>query len=192
MQISEKELEDFIFDSLYHEYGADLVRRGLVLPFQKIAERYKHMPRIKWFRQLDISPYGIIDIVGVYRFAGKIYIDLYELKANPIECRDIDQIFRYKKGIEVFIRNSRPWIDYHINSVLIGNGYNTGNYIQNELPFLTVSEYNYSLHGMNFISHNDSSWCVKGDENCHIRNIKGLLSVSKSKPTSSAEKIHGY
>lgn len=172
MQLSEKEVEDLVFQDLTDCYGINLLRKGLQLPFQTFHEQLKQTPSVKWVRQLNLDPYGIADIVGFYRYKGRIYVDLLELKACAIESTHFDQVFRYEKGIEVYMRQTFNDVDCRINCILIGNGYNSGNYIQNNSD-ITVASYHYDINGLNFdMTSGFSSWALKNDDHCSFRQIK--------------------
>lgn len=172
MQFSEKEVEDLIFKDVKENYGETLCEKGLVLPFQLKSFNHKIKLNVKWCRQLDIPPYGTLDIAGFYRYRGILYVDLIELKACPIESAHFDQVFRYKKGIEVYIRQTFKHVLFEINCILIGAGYNTGNYIQNNSE-ITVCEYTFGLDGFSFINHKPfTSWTLTDDDHCTFRKIQ--------------------
>jgi hypothetical protein len=96
MIISEKELEDMIFNADKEE----LYKRGLYLP--KTLRR-----------QVRIGNYGIADIVGFERGFfdfGCVYqpcIYIYELKKEEINIYTFLQAVRYAKGIISYFRHKR-------------------------------------------------------------------------------------
>jgi hypothetical protein len=150
MQLSEKEIEDFVFDDLQNNNGMGLQYRGLELPFTRRA--YNQYIKCKWVRQLNIDPYGICDIVGFYRYEGAIHVELLELKAREIKLEDFEQIARYRTGITKYLKNtfSKPCIQF--NMVLIGTvGYDPY-FLQNLLP-ISVSELRYDLEGVGLKTH---------------------------------------
>jgi len=155
MQLSEKEVENFIYNDLVLNNGDELESRGMILQFRKT----KYPVKIHWFQQLAIPPYGIIDLVGFYRYKGGIHVELLELKSIAIQSADFDQVFRYKRGLEIYLRNTfdncRPDIQCH----LIGNGYESGEYIQNNCDCI-VSEFSYDLSGVIFKSHQYAAWYI--------------------------------
>lgn len=167
MQLSEKEIEDLIFKDLIENNGEDINDRGLNMPFMD------YRTKVKWLRQLDIQPYGIIDIVGFYRHRGMLHADLLELKAVPIEARDFDQIFRYKTGLQVFTRKTFKRVNINVNPILIGTGFSTGYYIQNNVDII-ISELTYGVAGFSFNTYNGfNGWTVKNDDNCNFRKLLG-------------------
>ena len=165
MNLSEKEIEEFIYNDLLNNSGKELMKRGLVLQYYDMLYNYDHFnytPKIKWFRQLNVSPYGIIDIVGFYRHRGTIYVELIELKARPIQAQDFDQILRYECGLfkalnNTFLKNNC----FHVRNNLIGTGYSDGHYIQNNLDCL-VAVISYDLNGIAFKTHSELQW-TKGE-----------------------------
>lgn len=174
MTLSEKEVEDLIFEDLTENFGISILNKGLLLPFQEFHKQINQTPSVKWVRQLNLDPYGIADIVGFYRYKGRIYVDLLELKACAIESPHFDQIFRYHKGIQVYLRQTFDDIDCIVNCILIGNGYNTGNYIQNHSD-ITVASYDYDINGLRFsMTKGLSSWSLKNDDHCSFRKIKDI------------------
>jgi hypothetical protein len=144
MELSEKEIEDFIYNDLVFNDGLELQSRGLNLDCFSKKESYN----IKWYRQLNIDPYGICDIVGFYRYNGLIYVELIELKKTSIDANHFEQIARYRKGLDVYLRNTLPNQNWHISMSLIGIGYE-GCYVQNLLP-IDVYDSSFSLSGFNF------------------------------------------
>jgi hypothetical protein len=158
MQLSEKEIEDFIFDDLEHNNGNELQYRGLTIPFtRRSGEQYI---KCKWVRQLNIDPYGICDIVGFYRYEGTIHVELLELKSREIKMEDFEQIARYRTGIKKYLENtfSNPSISF--NMVLIGTiGYER-HFLQNILP-VAVCELVYDLSGVSIKTHQGYTGWVK-------------------------------
>lgn len=191
MQLNESEIEDLIFKSLKKDHGLSLLQKGLELPFQKNFCFYGINPSVLWIRQLEIPPYGTIDLIGFYRLKGNLYADIYELKAVPIESKDFNQVFRYKKGIELYVENSfNSRVCINVNCVLIGAGFNSGEYIQNNTE-ITVCEFEYGLDGFVFNTHADSSWKVSGDHQLDFRKLSHFKSISSKKQRNGKE-IYGY
>lgn len=76
-------------------------------------------------------------------------VELIELKKTPIDANHFEQISRYKKGLEVYLKNTfRLGAWFNINSTLIGTGY-VGLYIQNYID-ISVASMNYNLSGASF------------------------------------------
>lgn len=108
MEISEKELEDLIFES----EGDKLANRGLFLHW-------------RMFQQLRIGNYGIADIVSVNLdqcedYGSYLNITIVELKKDTIDSSAFFQALRYAKGIKSYISKKNPKIKFKFNIVLIG------------------------------------------------------------------------
>lgn len=160
MQISEKELENYLFDYLNGGLEPKLQLRG----FKVIDPFFNY----KWVRQLNIDPYGIADIVGFARHKGTIYIELIELKVVPITMNDIEQINRYRTGISRYLENTFKNPRYVINCNLIGSEYD-GFYSQNYMD-IGISSFYYDLEGVWFNqTPGFSKWFNKGDKSKSFR-----------------------
>lgn len=153
MQLLEKEIEDYLFEDFELSGGAGLSKRGLTTLFnqRKISARL--------YRQLNIAPYGVLDIVAIHRYLGAIYVEIFELKSVPIESEHFDQVFRYAAGIDEYVKGTfRGDVSTKIKCYLIGDGYKSGHYIQKNAP-ITVSTYEYNLNGIMFDTHKPfASW----------------------------------
>lgn len=175
MQLSEKEIEDFIFEDLTHNVGMGLTHRGLTTLHTNLVVNQRYH-KCKWLRQLDLGPYGRADIVGYFRADDTIYVELMELKSIPIEVADFEQILRYKKAIKEYVGKR---FNLSFQMYLIGKGFNSGHYIHNCVP-VSVVEYKYSLDGLEFEVHT-GNWGRPDAKNFNF--IKSL---------QNAEAVHGY
>jgi len=166
MDFLEKDLEDIIWENLGKENVRKLYDKGLDL-FSIINEINSSQdiiesPLMK-YRQLKIGNYGIADIVLVeknydYGFKGEIVpgIDIYiiELKKGKIDLNAIKQTYRYKIGIERYLR--QRGIKLHnikIYPVVIGKKINEDHdwvYMAESLDNLRVFSYNYAIDGLSF------------------------------------------
>lgn len=143
MTISERELEDLIYQDLVENRGESIFNRGLYISMCKI-----------WERQLNLGPYGIADIVGFDRFHGGIDIQLIELKVVPIDAGCFDQILRYKTAIEEYLDNTlKGKFDYRFVLHLVGPSMSSGHYIHNSIENCIVTEYDIDLNGIRFRGH---------------------------------------
>jgi hypothetical protein len=165
MELSEKEVENYVFEDLTENDGHGLALKGLELPFMNFGTK------VLWRRQLNIEPYGIIDIVGFYRYHGVVYVDLIELKKVNIEPAHFEQVARYKKGIEVYLSNTFKNPHVIVNMIVIGSKYG-GHFIQNDFP-VTVYSFDYSLDGINFeVYRKNCNWSMPEGKNKSFRNPK--------------------
>lgn len=176
MKISESEFETMIFNDLITG-GENLSMRGFTHPMLRDVKsgRFEKtgVPKMRWFRQVNIDPYGIIDIVGFYRHSGYLFVELMELKARPIESDDFDQIYRYKDGIWKMLNNTFPnRHDFDIQCILIGTAYKNGHFIQNQDDTLVVT-CNFGISGLVFEEH-DSHWHRNESSGYSVNTVKGL------------------
>jgi hypothetical protein len=148
MIISEKELEDMIFNADREE----LENRGLWMP--------KNLRR-----QVRIGNYGIADIVGFERgcmakgYQSNSTIYVYELKKDEIDISTFMQSIRYAKGITSYFRHKK-YLNLNISIVLIGGTINMASdflYLPDILSCedINLELYTYSLNfnGIFFKSH---------------------------------------
>lgn len=176
MQISENELEDYIFDDLTFNSGMGMSSRGLTT-FHNRLLKADIICKSKWLRQVDLGPYGRADIIGYFKYNGRIVVELFELKVVPIDAGDIDQICRYQKAIEDYFGDK---FCLEIRKYLIGPDIRSGHYIHNMFCDLIIAEFDYSLSGIGFKSHN-GDWS---------RNEYKSFNYRKS--LQNAEEVHGY
>lgn len=167
MELLEKELENHIFEDLTQNGGSTIYDRGLLLPSLELNIN------AKWYRQVDIQPYGIIDIVGFYRYKGQIRADLLELKRVPIHTEHVEQIFRYRKGLEVYLGNTfKGSISMRINCIIICSE-NDGLYTQNYSP-IDIASYEVDLlNGIEFLyTKYGTGWHIPGGNKKSFRKQK--------------------
>ena len=141
-EISEKELEDYLF-------SLKINRNPLLVDG-------------KCFRQVNLGGYGIIDLLYIdiksecappeYPQYPYVTITVVELKKGSIDFSSLGQICRYKRGLERFLSqqiNKR----YHITSrikvegVLVGSDYANGDicYTIDQINWLECWHYNLDL-----------------------------------------------
>lgn len=171
MQLSEKEIEDFIFSDLYECDGNDLHNQGMRLRIPELILSGTLTNNVKWFRQINLGPYGILDVVGVTRFKGKVLIDLIELKSVPMKPDDFNQIFRYKQGIIKMLPNR---FDFSFRMYLVGPSLQEGHYIHNECD-ISVLTYKYDLSGIRFTDHGkNADWYELSGDPSKLNILKHL------------------
>ena len=150
MEISEKELEDIIFEAASKkDTRADLIKRGLDLPFNG-----------KMYRQVNFGDYGIADLIHVSIFTNRVSIDrkyrclqieIIELKKNTISAQTVCQAYRYLKAIQELIEelNTDQFVEINQHITLIGSEIDKNSdtsfvYLYNGLEDM-VDIYTYSL-----------------------------------------------
>lgn len=165
---TEKQLEDFLFNGLY-KCPEELESRGLLLD----SFDYSGAKKI-WLRQLNIDPYGIIDIIGFYRFMGRIHADILELKITDASIDHIEQVFRYRRGVERYLENTFGEFG-NISCYVICKSYD-GFYTQNFSPINFIT---YSFDWITGVQFNYqqgySSWHMKSDLDKSFRNRKKVI-----------------
>lgn len=140
--IDEKELEDYLFSLAQapSEEGSPIDASG------------------KCFRQVNITGYGIIDLLYVdfepscspkaYRLPF-VHIKIVELKKEQIDLNAVGQICRYKVALERFMKNLRESLDfgYEITGVLVGSGYGSGDvcFVVDSCEWLSTYTYEIKL-----------------------------------------------
>ena len=121
--ITEKELEDYLFDWSPNGPDEDEYGHPLGLDHENI------------FRQVNIKGYGIIDLLSVSiacegELMPSITIDIIELKKGAIDYNAFGQICRYKIALERFIdelrlvKGHKYFKDIEIRGILVGDNIN--------------------------------------------------------------------
>ena len=146
MKFLEKDLEQIICESGMEE----LRKRGLGI-YGKL------------FRQVKIGNYGIADLITVRRpyYEDELNITIYELKKDTISISAFLQAVNYAKGIQKFMGNKYPEIDYRMTIALIGHNIDTsGSFCY--LPEIVTGHcelkmytYEYKVDGVQFVEHNN-------------------------------------
>lgn len=148
-EISEKKLEDIVFDHLSHaEY------------YKGLGEVFDHDNILKVLRQVDLGPYGIADIVVIYEseFDGSIPVDIIELKKGTVGKNALMQAIRYKAGIKH--QFELLGIDIgHISLTLIGGSISDENnfsIIYRAIDDLYI--YTYDLNSNGIVLKDECNW----------------------------------
>ena len=129
MEISEKELEDLIFNT----DNENLIDRGLYIYGKKK-------------RQVNIGNYGICDLISYHKTDDMIpnsplNINIIELKKGKIDFNALNQIIRYAQGIKDYLE-IREFNNYIFTLTLIGNELDLNNDLFAYLPNL--------VHGLEY------------------------------------------
>ena len=159
MNITEKELEDCIWDAITKNKYNELAKNGFYLDFGAT-----------FYRQFNFTPYGVCDLCSV-RFSKDDYsqwhahVNIYELKKDTVNEDTFLQAIRYAKAVQMMavewntFHARKNWINIHINIHLIGKSVKT----TNEFIYLTdifdnVFFYKYKIDivkGVSFIKECD-------------------------------------
>lgn len=142
MDFLEKDLEEIIFNSDLSK----LNQKGLRL-------------QGKLKRQLRIGNYGIADLVSFKRsyFEGTnipcLYITVIELKLNSISLSGVMQAVAYARGIQDYLEQYKPDIDYSIGIMIIGKNIDKKSgltYIPSIFQNIKFFTYSYDIDGIIF------------------------------------------
>ena len=140
MNFLEKDLEQIIWES----DNEKLQTKGLEICGKK-------------YRQLRIGNYGIADLVTVKRrmfhsCLPYIEITVYELKKEKVGIGAFLQSLKYCKGIQTYLEEKRPNIDFCLKIVLVSKEVDkSGNFIF--LTDLVKKDYTYGgIQGIDFYS----------------------------------------
>ena len=129
MDIHEEELEDYV-------YNTWLKNEELYNP--------KYMTK---YRQFDITPYGIIDILVVDHDPACICCNIYELKAVSLQLDNLVQLYRYHQGIEDVlstVTSHRVEIELNLICPAIGTNRDMVYFLQNQ-EGVTIWEYKLDI-----------------------------------------------
>ncbi|MES1226361.1 MAG: hypothetical protein ABUT20_63385, partial [Bacteroidota bacterium] len=158
MQFSEKEFEDFVLGELQ-------CNDGELFSDQDIPIRCLSTPNIvHWYRQVNLAPYGIADIIGVGRDRCILIVDIIELKITPSELSHFEQVLRYKTAVRHILKIAGFKGSFEINAWLFVKSFDDGAYLQNHCP-VDVAEYSFSLRGFDFKHYRkNASWVMPSAE----------------------------
>lgn len=132
MNILEKDIEDIIYGVANSDDQYLLAERGLDL----LAD----VGDCITLRQHRLGNYGIMDIVfiGYCPYDKEFMIDVLELKKDAIDYNTLDQAFKYKRGIEQYMKTAFPNAKYAVRTHLIGKHINLETssicYVPNIIP----------------------------------------------------------
>lgn len=114
-------------------------------------------------RQLRLGGYGVADIVtfrrvrnnppDFFNYKSHIEITVYELKQKTINSTTLMQAYRYCKGIQSYIKQTRGFsFPIKFQVVLVGKELCNGDfcYVPDFIPNLTVYTYSYDFDGISF------------------------------------------
>lgn len=113
--------------------------------------------------EYHLNEYGRCDILGIRKTNGGpngkdfyLQIDLIELKNRCLEIKDLIQIYRYKKGLEIILRSFKK-IEYSLDLTLIGTDINKGDwvYLIDDLRSVYIKTISMETTGIEFNSESD-------------------------------------
>ncbi|MCF6442039.1 hypothetical protein L1077_21650 [Pseudoalteromonas luteoviolacea] len=143
--LSEKELEDFIFEAAEKDHE-ELSNRGLFMPDSP-----------KFYRQVKLGDYGIADIIAIGRCkeTDKLEVFIYELKKEKVSVRDLPQISMYMGGVYMWLRGQYSQEEYTMIGVLLAPSVDYENLLfGNVTDKVFFMEIKYeAFNGVRFIPH---------------------------------------
>lgn len=134
---SEKEIEDFLMDYQY--------RNNVCLITGAMHNTYE--------RQVNLSKYGILDIVGVQYnpIINVLFIDIIEIKKHCIDANTFTQVSRYMFGVR---KIEKEFFDFDVDVVITGylvapNIKLTDDitYLSSQTPNINIVTIDYDLYG---------------------------------------------
>ncbi|PRY40829.1 hypothetical protein CLV58_10612 [Spirosoma oryzae] len=157
MDISEKDLEDMIFEAAQTVEGQSALRdRG----FPIIG---------KVLRQVTLSDYGRADLLSIScnrlningtRGDRYVTIRIYELKKGEIGLSTLGQVDRYKTAVRHFANSIPELKGVHVDIyvVLVGSSIEKGSdflYSVNSRSDLYLCEYSFGIDGLRFTTYGE-------------------------------------
>lgn len=160
MDISERELEDMLFDAAQTVDGQhDLRERGLPI-------------HGKMIRQQSLCEYGRADLLTIER-QGKVvdgfnvtptvYLTIYELKKGEIGFSALGQVDRYRTAAYAYAKLAPELQGYNIvvEAVLIGDSLDNKSdflFTTNFIKGLYLCTYSFDYRGLKFKSHSSKDY----------------------------------
>lgn len=198
MKITEKELEDFIFENLNKGRVKNLSECGLSI--SNIGDPNVEDPMV-FYRQFSLGDYGRCDILGLYveknKSIGKKFYMSYkiiELKEGEINRDIIFQTLKYKNALEKSICPCDVQ-DYYGDIVIIGSSISKDVYDLLKLTLQdTFSVYLYKVSissGISFEIVSDSNFYTQKccDHDDLINSCDGSCSISLSNGNKLNEEL---
>lgn len=150
IEISEKKLEDIIYDHL--------VSSAIHGQLDAVVGDYGI---ISVKRQFNLGPYGIADIIAFNEpdHEGIVLCDIYELKKGIINKDALIQILRYKAGFEKYLSEHK--LDDRIKVgrlLLVGASISRDDFFElmpNAIEELEIYTYDIDLYGIKMKSQNE-------------------------------------
>lgn len=151
MELSEKDVEEMIFEAASTERGREFLHgRGLAITGTL-------------FQQVNLGNFGVADLISITP-AGRIKhedghshkwrIDIYELKKNAIGVDALGQALRYREALKVFLFDRvdlRLSLECKVH--LIGDSIDKSkdflSYAK-AMPWIVLYEYTFDYHGIHF------------------------------------------
>ena len=156
--ISEKVLEDMIFDALNGDSPIGFfLERGLdIRPRRTIAEDTK----IEVYRQVNCLIFGRLDVLVVFNSPGDtVYATVIELKIEDLKGADVGQVIRYSEFVRHRLKQESKSKKVVVRSILIGShAVSIGStssadayLLSKQIPDLKICEFTINASGLSFM-----------------------------------------
>jgi hypothetical protein len=161
---TEQELEDYLYETFVED------------PCESILSDFVGGGKI--FRQVNITGYGIIDLIIVNfdipnheNAYPDVEITIIELKKDQINYKALEQLAKYRTAIKRYlntiIEDVSKELSYNINGILIGKKIDDQNnfvYLVDNINWLTVLTYSIGFkEGLILNDGNDGWYSIKED-----------------------------
>lgn len=142
-------------------------------------------------REFNLSPYGYPDFLHAEKAGSILYVNILEIKNNPLSASNISQLCRYVTGVKrAFAINEYLCIECIINATLLGPSIA----MSSDMPYLVneISDYEndhiqynimtFSLDPINGVKicRDEGVW-VKTDETVILETARRLFEDSEQK-----------
>lgn len=172
IEISERKLEDMVFEILKNP--------------DKYPDKFNFLEHSDIvFRQLNLSNYGIPDIVTIsYDIYFGYNVNVYELKKDVVGIDTLIQALRYKQGIRSLLYEFQEE-NLPINIFLIGSRFDSSNGLFQQISKATtsdnecvrVAEYDIGINGILFTEYITEP--LKITTNFNLNKIKSCISYDE-------------
>lgn len=177
MEFTEEEIEEMIWKASQTEEGKEiLAERGLVIDG-------------KMFRQLNLNPYGIADIITIewpLEFERAV-VTVYELKRGMIDEETLMQAAKYVTALQHFLDD----YDVEFEMCLIGKNIQTkGDFVllYNLISKVRIYTYTFGLEGVTFHLE-PQNWYTEGELNAETKRklTKSLKELEEEREKADQE-----
>jgi hypothetical protein len=165
---SEKELEDYICKSLDDLYNP-------------IIDEHVH-----WYgRQVEIGPYGVIDVMTVTFFDDRPSLDIrvIELKKETITLKSLAQACRYIKGVTNYFENEYPDYEITVSGVLVAPSIDMSDdtvYMYSEMDRIDCYRSYFDLHDGISYEYICKDWKKSNQDFSKFHSIYGIKLISEA------------
>lgn len=165
---SERELEDYIYNKM-----------------DELCENPINGMPVHWFgRQVDLSAYGIVDLMTIYFDGGHINIDVIEIKKEKITVKTIAQISRYIAGIHHFFRDHANGYPYAVRGIVVAPEFDFADdcvFILNLTRDIEAYTVNFNMDAGVSFNDSQSRWVKSSPDFAKFNALYGVSMLSDFK-----------